>query len=504
MKKIEKELSVQLDIVLTSVSVFFIASLSSDELCRYFSIDKSSFNLFFFLFAVLFFTFLFYRVRKSIKQIQTVFHKALALKKRELKKANAELKETNKRLKHRLYKDTLTSLPNRQALERDMESMQNPKIIILDIDSFKDINECYGSCVGDAILLEVSKELRDFSKKENLQLYRVGADEFVLLEDKNLDMDRYEGLANTLIELFKTKSICLVETSDTVKINVTLGICFDLDNTLEKAILALEEAKKKQRNFLCYFKKIDRKNAYIEQVKWAKFINSALKDNRVIPYYQPIFDADKKVLKHECLVRILDEKGEIVPPNLFLEISKKVKRYSAIEKLLIEKTFQAIQNTKHIISVNILARDMSDSDVSNFVVMMLKKYQVSKQLVFEILENENIEHLERISTFIQKIRRMGCKIAIDDFGTGYSNFSYLTKLKPDYIKIDGSLIRDLEKDENSYAIVASIVTFAQKLKIRTIAEYIHNKEVFEICKTLGIDEFQGFYLGEPSPKLLEE
>ena len=169
---------------------------------------------------------------------------------------------------------------------------------------------------------------------------------------------------------------------------------------------------------------------------------------------------------------------------------------------MIEKSFQKIQGREDTISVNLLARDMSDSNVSNFVISMLKKYDVAKQIILEILENENIENLQRVTTFIDKARRMGCKIAIDDFGTGYSNFSYLTKLKPDYIKIDGSLIRNLENDKNSYAIVDSIIVFAQKLGIKTIAEFVHNEKTFEICKNLGVDEFQGFYLGEPSPRLL--
>jgi EAL domain-containing protein (putative c-di-GMP-specific phosphodiesterase class I) len=98
---------------------------------------------------------------------------------------------------------------------------------------------------------------------------------------------------------------------------------------------------------------------------------------------------------------------------------------------------------------------------------------------------------------------MGVKIAIDDFGTGYSNFSYLLKLRPDYIKIDGSLIKHIDTDDNSIAIVSAILAFSKKLGIKTIAEYVHSKEVYEKCKELGIDEFQGFYLGEPTSSLVD-
>ncbi|MBP6497482.1 MAG: EAL domain-containing protein, partial [Campylobacteraceae bacterium] len=200
---------------------------------------------------------------------------------------------------------------------------------------------------------------------------------------------------------------------------------------------------------------------------------------------------------------ILNEKEEAIPPGLFLSISKKVKKYAALEKILIDKSFKEIAKTDKLISVNLLARDMSDSNISNFVVQKLKEYNIAKQVVFEILEDESIESIERVAIFIDRVKRMGCQIAIDDFGTGYSNFSYLLKLKPDYIKIDGSLIKNLDKDTNSVAIVSAIITFASKLGIKTIAEYVHSASVYNICKELGVDEFQGFYLAEPSARLRE-
>lgn len=129
------------------------------------------------------------------------------------------------------------------------------------------------------------------------------------------------------------------------------------------------------------------------------------------------------------------------------------------------------------------------------MVEKLKAYGAVKQVVFEILEDESVESLERVEVFIDRVKRMGCKIAIDDFGTGYSNFSYLLKLKPEYIKIDGSLIKVLDKDPKSVAIVSAIITFAQKLGILTIAEYVHNENVHSLCLELGIDEFPRFLSG---------
>ena len=501
MEKIDKELDKLLILLIAVTFIFFIILFFSNEISSYFTVNKSFFDVVIGIVAVLFLVIAYFKTKSISNKFQTEFDRVVALKEKELIGTNKKLNETNQSLKQQLYTDSLTKLSNRRALERDIKNMPDPKLIILDIDSFKDINEYYGRDTGNLVLSEVAMVLKNLSKKEKLYLYRIGADEFALLEDNKLDIDRYEKIASELIDIFRKQKTITDNNNEPIEINITLGLSFDTDNTIEKASLALSEAKYKQISFLCYFKKIDNKHKYHEQIKWSKFIGKAINDNRVMPYYQPIFNADKEVLKYECLVRILDENEEVFPPGLFLEIAKKVKKYTQIEKLLIEKSFIEIENTDKIISVNLLARDMSDSNVSNFVISMLKKYNVAKQVIFEILEDENIENMNRVTEFIGYVRKIGCKVAIDDFGTGYSNFSYLIKMKPDYIKIDGSLIRNLEKDENSYAMVSSIIAFAKKLNIKTIAEFVHNEEVFEICKDLGVDEFQGFYLGEPSPKL---
>ncbi|MEH1010056.1 EAL domain-containing protein [Campylobacter concisus] len=117
-----------------------------------------------------------------------------------------------------------------------------------------------------------------------------------------------------------------------------------------------------------------------------------------------------------------------------------------------------------------------------------------------MVEDEELKSAERVSVFVERAKSMGAMIAIDDFGSGYSNFSYIIKIKPDYVKIDGSIIKDIDINKDSYAIASAIVAFAKDLGIKTIAEYVHSKEIFNVCKEIGIDEFQGFYLGIPSKK----
>lgn len=436
--------------------------------------------------------------------VRTIFYQEELFKEKEkLEKMHEELQYANEQLSYQLYIDPLTQLNNRLALERSIKEMKEPKLILMDIDSFKNINEYYGTSAGDAILQDVASQLRGFAQTYGTTVYRIGADEFALLEDAPLDLERYGELALALLGLFKGRLIDVPLVKEPIEINVAIGFSLEEKDVFETASMALSEAKQREIDYLCYFKKIEHTMRYAEQIKWSAFVKEALANDAVVPYYQPIFNREGKIVKYECLVRLLNEREEAIPPGLFLGISKKVKRYADIEKVLIDKSFQEISHTDKVISLNLLARDMSDSNISNYVVEKLKTYDVAKQVVFEILEDESIESLERVAIFIDRVKRMGCKIAIDDFGTGYSNFSYLLKLKPDYIKIDGSLIKGLDKDANSMAIVSAIITFACKLGIKTIAEYVHNARVHEICLELGIDEFQGFYLGEPSARLKE-
>lgn len=267
---------------------------------------------------------------------------------------------------------------------------------------------------------------------------------------------------------------------------------------------ALEFAKQTGKDYFCYFKNIDDTPQYAEQIERSNMIRNAIINDKIVPFYQPIFNKDKQILKYETLIRIQNS-NEIISPSIFLEVSKRIKRYTDIEKMLIEKSFKLIADKPEtMISVNLSGRDMTDGDVSVFIIEKMNKYKVAGRVIFEILEDENIENIERISAFIERVRRMGAKIAIDDFGSGYSNFSYILKLKPDYIKIDGSIIKNIDSSEDSRAIAGAIIAFAKKLDITVIAEFVHSKEVFDACIELGVDEFQGFYLGEPSDTLSED
>jgi EAL domain-containing protein (putative c-di-GMP-specific phosphodiesterase class I) len=169
--------------------------------------------------------------------------------------------------------------------------------------------------------------------------------------------------------------------------------------------------------------------------------------------------------------------------------------------MVIETTFKKFANNNLRFSINMTIDDIMDNDINNFLCAKLQEYNLYNQLTIEILETIEIVESKEIMEFINRVRALGVKIAIDDFGSGFANFEYLAKIKVDILKIDGSLIKNINIDKNSRIIVETIVTFAKKLDIKTIAEYIHSKEVLDIVEEIGVDYAQGFYLGKGQPKL---
>jgi EAL domain-containing protein (putative c-di-GMP-specific phosphodiesterase class I) len=184
-----------------------------------------------------------------------------------------------------------------------------------------------------------------------------------------------------------------------------------------------------------------------------------------------------------------------------LEVAKKAKLYSHLTRIMIEKSFEVFQENSYEFSINLSVDDILDPKTVQFIFEKLENQEIAKRVIFEILESEGFENFEEVQEFIQQIKLRGGRIAIDDFGSGYSNFAYILHLQVDFLKIDASLIKNINTDTNSRIIVETIVAFAQKLGIKTIAEFVHSKEVYEIVKEIGIDYSQGYYFHEPSQTL---
>jgi len=229
------------------------------------------------------------------------------------------------------------------------------------------------------------------------------------------------------------------------------------------------------------------------------FLKSVVDSSNIKPFVQPLFDAKTlKVNKYEALMRLKDIKNNtylsVFP---YLDISKKIKVYQQMMNIMIDKSFKLFDNTDFEFSLNLSYEDIADNSFRNYIYNKIENYSNPKNIIFEILESDFIEDFSIVIDFVKTVREYGCKIAIDDFGSGYSNMENILKLKPEFIKIDGSLIKNIDTSDESKTIVKNVVNMAKELNAKTVAEYVHCKNVFDIVISLDVDYLQGFYLGEP-------
>jgi EAL domain-containing protein (putative c-di-GMP-specific phosphodiesterase class I) len=229
------------------------------------------------------------------------------------------------------------------------------------------------------------------------------------------------------------------------------------------------------------------------------FIKSSVENDNIVPFVQPIINAKTmKIQKYECLMRLIDTKNnKALSVFPYLATAKKTHLYKPMMKIMIEKSFKLFCQKDIEFSINLGYEDISDVEFKNYIYEKISTCTNPKYVIFEILETDFIEDFDVIKDFAKTVRNYGCKIAIDDFGSGYSNMENIITLKPEILKIDGSLIKSINTSSEAKTIVKNVINMAKELNTKTVAEYIHNKEVLDIVQELGVDYLQGFYLGEP-------
>lgn len=392
--------------------------------------------------------------------------------------------------------DHITHLPNRQKLLEDLESDYEFKLAIINIERFKEINEYYGFDVGDRVLVELSVLLKKALKNVNMRLYKLPGDEFAILANELIDKNTFKEFIQKLITQIKTTTFELGKNS--FNISVVCGASMQ-KNYFIHAEMATNYAKVIKKEFVFFDDNIEIKEQLVNNVNWTRKLNEAIEKDKIQVFAQPIFsNFSSNETKYECLVRIVEDDGTVISPVHFLNIAKKSKLYPKITKAVIEKSIEYFKDKDSSFSINLTLEDILSVKTMEFLENKLNKYKdVANRLILEIVEDEGIENYNEVSAFIEKMKHLGCKIAIDDFGTGYSNFDYLMRLNIDFIKIDGSIIKNIAHDENAKIVTELIIDFAKRLNIGTIAEYVHNEEVLQAVKSMGVDYSQGFHLGEP-------
>ena len=366
---------------------------------------------------------------------------------------------------------------------------------IFNLDNFRQINDFYGHEFGNKIIISIADKIYKLIEDDkNLRFYRLQGDEFVILSS-TYSKYSFESIVKSVLTSIN-ENIFIDE--EQILASCSCGISFeDKEHLLSSANMALKIAKKSNMDYLLYDETKSLNKLYEENIHWAKKLSDAIKKDDIISYYQPIVNnTTLNYDKYECLVRMRDG-DKIIAPFFFLEIAKQTRQYFDITKAVIYQSFEMFKDKDLEFSVNLSIKDILETQIYEYIFEMLETYDIGSKVVFEIVESESIENFDGVINFINHVKKYKCKIAIDDFGTGYSNFEYLIKLKADFLKIDGSLIKNLERDENARIVVSTIVEFSKKLGMKTIAEFVENEEIFNIVKEMGIDYSQGYFFSMP-------
>lgn len=406
-----------------------------------------------------------------------------------------ELVKQREELEISFQTDTLTGIGNRLKLINDIKEVKSASLVLINIDNFREINDFYGHKFGDLVISELANRISSTVKTK--KLYRIQGDEFAILNNES-DRDTCVGKMHSVVNSITVKDFIVQDEEISIQVTTVISFENEKNNLFTTADMAMKVARREHKSFLVYDESTALDKEYENNIKWTKKLKSAIKDDRIVPFYQAIVNNHTgEYEKYEALVRMIDKDEKIISPYFFLDIAKRTKNYIHLTQIMISKSFETFKDMDVEFSVNLTIQDIMDDSLKEFLFQKLDEYKIGKKVVFEIVESEGIENFDKVLEFIKNVKEFGCRIAIDDFGTGYSNFEYLLQLKADYIKIDGSMIKDIDKDSDARVVVSTIVDFAKKMDIKTIAEFVKDDKIQSIVKDMGIDYSQGFYFSEP-------
>jgi EAL domain-containing protein (putative c-di-GMP-specific phosphodiesterase class I) len=286
--------------------------------------------------------------------------------------------------------------------------------------------------------------------------------------------------------------------SQELHLTLSIGIAHSKTNILSKADIALSDSKKFHQDVLVYDITQEVEKKYENNIHWIKNLKDAIESDRIVAYYQPILNNKTgKIDKYETLVRLIDDSGKVITPYFFLDVSKKSRFYNKLTQKVIEQSFDRFRDSGYEFSINLSIEDVQNSETIEFLFDKLANFPDPSRVIVEITESEGIHNYSQVAEFIKDLHKLGSKVAIDDFGTGYSNFDRILKLNVDYIKIDGSLVSDINKNESLKIICETIVMFAKRLGIKIVAEFVSDEGIQQQVVNMGIEYSQGYYIDAP-------
>ena len=427
-----------------------------------------------------------------------------------------ERKDGARQLEYLVDHDSLTGLYNRRWFERELarevERAQRYKtpgaVLVIDLDHFKDINDSLGHKAGDDLLKGVAGLLKQRARRGDV-LARLGGDEFALLLPQT-PADHAEIVADEIVKTLSRRMAASASQSVVVTASVGVAISDGLTDTelLAYADLAMYEAKEAGRNrFAVYLPAKGGRERVSARLAEAERIRRTLEEDRLLLYGQPVLDLNtNEIHSYEILVRLPGDRGEEpLLPSAFLYVAERFGLIQAVDGWVVRNAIRLIAEQAHIgrqlvLSVNLSGKSISDPKLALLVEAALDETGIDPaSLIFELTETAAIASFDQAKIFATRLRNRGCQFALDDFGAGFGSFYYLKNFPFDYIKIDGGFIRGIVSNPMDQLVVQAIVTIAQGLGKKTVAEFVAEPETANLLRTIGVDCAQGYYIAEPRP-----
>jgi len=429
----------------------------------------------------------------------------------------SHLKRQEEQLLHLATHDPLTGLHNRREfnaiLERHLARAKRYSgygaLLWMDLDGFKEINDGLGHKVGDELLASLAHRMKSTVRESDV-LARLGGDEFAILYP-NVDGMQAQIAAARLLDAIRQHTAVIQGQS--IRTTASMGIVLfpehgmDPTELLIEADMAMYRAKEQGRNRFCVYSPDEAAmDAPEQRIDWLRMLREALENDGFVLYAQPIIDLETEaVIRYEILIRLLDRAGGIIPPGAFLDIADQFGLSGDIDRWVLRKVTDILsslgpENRDLCFAINLSPRSMTDSELLRMIETMPALDVIGPvRLVMEITETAAIYNIHVAKDFLRTLRDQGYEFALDDFGMGFSSFYQLKNLDVDYLKIDGSFVRNLSKDPVDRHLVMAMVHLAGGLGKKTIAEFVEDQETLDILRSIGVDCAQGFHIGRPRP-----
>jgi len=422
-------------------------------------------------------------------------------------------------LQHMADHDPLTGLLNRRSFERELNQhitqvqRYGPEgaALVLDIDRFKHINDTLGHNVGDELIVNVAQTLLARLRESDV-LARLGGDEFAILLPRGGAAEAAR-VADSVLTAVRAQSV-LTAAGRRRPITASIGIALFSDterlsaeDVLVNADLAMYDAKEAGRDRAATYSSQERGASRMKaRITWAERIREALEEDRFTLYAQPIVElASGEVRQHELLLRMLDERGEVIPPAAFLQVAERFDLMQEIDRWVVARAIRHMAEQKEagrdlVFEVNISGSSTGDPELLTLIERELAETGVDPvNLVLEVTETTAVANIPLAQQFAARLAELGCRFALDDFGAGFGSFYYLKHLPFDLLKIDGEFVRSCTTSTTDQLLIRAAVDIARGLGKKTIAEYVGDDATVELLRELGVDYAQGFHIGHPAP-----